>query len=508
MTLATLVALAPVLIVAAGAAGMIFVDALLMKSRKTAGSLFRSVHSRGERPRDEVSHESTIDRALVASCILGASAILSAVLWFGGYLEGPVEIRGALVVDKLALFGFMLASLGGMLASLMSSHHLYEIKADEGQFHPVLMLATTGAMMLCASSSFIMFFLALETMSLGVYILTGFRRASPRSTEGAMKYFLMGAFASAMLLYGLALLYGETGVSSFAEMGKGLAGASSMKPLVMLGAVLVLVGLAFKVSAVPFHMWTPDAYQGAPTPATSYMAAVVKAAAFVVMLRFLSLVLTSGILAGPPFGWASILAVLSVLTMFWGNMAALRQKNIKRMLAYSSIAHAGYILIGVVTMWKQGEGAMAGVLYYLFAYLAANAGAFAVVSAAVKGGSEATEIEDYRGFGRNHPLLGAAMCVFLLSMLGMPPLAGFFGKLYIFAAAVEHGLWLLAVLGMIASVVSAYYYIGVIVVMFMRESEEGRPVAVPVRSGQIIAAIIVAFLLVLQLGLWPNPWLR
>ncbi len=507
MTLTTFIALSPVLIIVAGAVAMIFVDALLQKSGKTAGSLFRSAHSKGERPVDEISYASVIDRALVSATILGASAIVSAVLWFGGQLGGDIEIGGALQVDKLALFGFMLCGLGGALASLMSSHHLYEIKADEGQFHPVLMLATCGAMLLCASSSFIMFFLALETMSLGVYILTGMRRASPRSTEGAMKYFLMGAFASAILLYGLALLYGETGAGSFAAMGKGLAGAG-VKPLVMLGGVMVLVGLAFKVSAVPFHMWTPDAYQGAPTPATSFMAAVVKAAAFVVMLRFLSVVLTGGILAGPPFGWASVLAVLAVLTMFWGNMAALRQTNIKRMLAFSSIAHAGYILIGVVTMYKAGEAAMAGVLYYLFAYLAANAGAFAIVCAAVKGGSEATDIEDYRGFGRRHPLLGAAMGVFLLSMLGMPPLAGFFGKLTIFASAVEHGLWLLAVLGMIASVVSAYYYIGVIVTMFMRESEEGKPVAVPVRSGQIIAAILVALVLVLQLGLYPTPWLR
>jgi NADH-quinone oxidoreductase subunit N len=353
-----------------------------------------------------------------------------------------------------------------------------------------------------------MFFLALETLSMGVYILTAFRRASPRSTEGAMKYFLMGAFASAMLLFGLALLYGESGASTFAAMGKGLSGAVAHRPLVMLGGVLVLVGMAFKVSAVPFHMWTPDAYQGAPTPATSYMAAVVKVAAFVVMLRFLSQVLTGPVLAGPPVGWVSILAVLSVLTMFWGNMAALRQKNIKRMLAYSSIAHAGYILIGVVTMYRMGTGAMSGVLYYLFAYLAANAGAFAIVSSAVRGGHEATDIEDYRGFGRKHPLLATAMAVFLLSMLGMPPLAGFFGKLYIFAAAVEQGLWLLATLGMIASVVSAYYYIGIIVVMFMREKDESQPAAEPVRSGQIIAAIVVAAILVLQLGIWPNPWLR
>jgi len=507
MTFTTFIAVSPVLLVALGAACMLLVDALMSKSGKTAGSLFRSVHSKGPRPVDEPLHETTIDRALASAVILGAAAILSAILWFGGYLEPGRDVGGSLLVDRLALFGFMLATLGAMLASLMSSHHLCELRADEGQFHPVLMLTTAGAMLLCASTSFIMFFLALETMSLGAYILTGMRRASPLSTEGAMKYFLMGSFASAILLYGFALLYGETGAASFEEMGGQLSGMASLKPLAMLGSTMVLVGLAFKVSAVPFHMWVPDAYQGAPTPATSFMAAVVKAAAFIAMVRVLTQALTGPILAGPPFGWASVLSVLSVITMFWGNMAALRQKNVKRMLAYSSIAHAGYILIGVVALWKD-PSAVPPILYYLFTYLAANAGAFAIVSMAVKGGAEATDIEDYRGFGRTHPLLAAAMSVFLLSMLGMPPLAGFFGKLYVFSTAVDNGLWLLAVLGMVASVVSAYYYIGVIVVMFMRESADGQSVALPVRSGQIVAAVILSLVLVLELGLWPTPWFR
>jgi NADH-quinone oxidoreductase subunit N len=317
----------------------------------------------------------------------------------------------------------------------------------------------------------------------------------------------MGAFASAILLFGIAFMYGETGASTFEGVGKALAVTGGSRPLVMLGMVLMLVGMTFKVSAVPFHMWTPDAYQGAPTPATSYMAGVVKVAAFVVLLRFLSTSLMVPTLAGPPFGWASILAILSVITMFWGNMAALRQQNIKRMLAYSSIAHAGYILIGVVSMIRMTDAAIDGVLYYLFTYLAANAGAFTIVCMAVRNGEEANELPEFRGFGRRHPLLGAAMGVFLLSMLGLPPFAGFFGKLYIFSTAVESGLWLLAVLGMIASVVSAYYYIGVIVVMFMRESEDDQHVAVASRSGQAVAAVIFAFLLVLQLGLFPSPWL-
>ncbi len=508
MTFTTLIALSPVLLVAAGAIGILLVDALVQKSGKLAGSLFRTVHSLGARPHDPPAFETIPDRALAAAAILGAAAILSAVLWFGGWLGHGVEIGGALLVDRMAVFGFMLACLGGTFASLMSGSHLYELRADDGQFHAVMMLATCGAMLLVASTSFVMLFLALETMSLGVYILTGFRRASPLSTEGAVKYFLMGAFASALLLYGLAFLYGETGALSFEDMGRALDATRSALPTVMLGSTLVVVGLAFKVSAVPFHMWTPDAYQGAPTPATSYMAGVVKAAAFIAMLRFFQSVLVNPILGGPPFGWASVLSVLAVLTMFWGNMAALGQKNVKRMLAYSSIAHAGYLLVGVVTMWKQGDQAVGGVLYYLFTYLAANAGAFAVVSMAVKDGAEATAIEDWRGFGRRNPLLAAALSVFLLSMLGLPPLAGFFGKLYIFSAAVQGGLTHLAVLGMIASVVSAYYYIGLMVVMFMKEAEEGQPVATPLRSGQMTAAVVIAFLLVLELGLFPSPWLR
>ncbi len=504
---ANLIALSPILLVVAGAAGMLFVDALLQKGGKTAGSLFRSVNSKGPRPFDPPDRESIPNRGIVSASVLAAAAVLSATMWFGDFVGEGVGITGALLVDRLALFGFMLCALGGTLASLMSSSYLYELDADEGQFYPVMMLATSGAMLLCASTSFVMFFVALETLSLGVYILTGFRRASPLSTEGAVKYFLLGAFASAILLFGIAFLYGETGAHTFDGVGKALSGSASSRPLVMLGMGLVLVGLAFKVSAVPFHMWTPDAYQGAPTPATSYMAGVVKVAAFVTMMRLFSTALMAPALAGPPFGWASILAILSVATMFWGNMAALRQKNIKRMLAYSSIAHAGYILIGVVSMIKMKEAAISGVLYYLFTYLAANAGAFTIVSMAVKDGAEANEIEEYRGFGRRHPLLGAAMAVFLLSMLGLPPFAGFFGKLAIFSTAVQSGLWLMAVLGMIASVVSAYYYIGIVVVMFMRECEEGQPVVVPVRSGQAIAAVIFAFLLVLQLGLFPNPWL-
>jgi NADH-quinone oxidoreductase subunit N len=503
----TFIALSPILLLLAGAVGMLLVDAILQQRGKTAGSLFRSRHSRAPRPYDPPDWGSILGRGVTSACIFGAAAVLSATLWFGGYLGEGLDVGGALMVDKLALFGFMLAALGGTLASLMSSHYLFDLEMDEGQFHPLMMLATSGAMLLAAASSFVMFFVALETLSLGVYILTGFRRASPRSTEGAVKYFLMGAFASAILLFGIAFMYGETGASTFEGVGKALAVTGGSRPLVMLGMVLMLVGMTFKVSAVPFHMWTPDAYQGAPTPATSYMAGVVKVAAFVVLLRFLSTSLMVPTLAGPPFGWASILAILSVITMFWGNMAALRQQNIKRMLAYSSIAHAGYILIGVVSMIRMTDAAIDGVLYYLFTYLAANAGAFTIVCMAVRNGEEANELPEFRGFGRRHPLLGAAMGVFLLSMLGLPPFAGFFGKLYIFSTAVESGLWLLAVLGMIASVVSAYYYIGVIVVMFMRESEDDQHVAVASRSGQAVAAVIFAFLLVLQLGLFPSPWL-
>ena len=518
MSMSTLLVLSPALVLALGALFIIVTDALFLTAGKKAGSLIKSMYA----PKLEMQAHTyetswTLERSGATALFFAIAFGLTLVMLAKGYFAGEgYRIATSIRIDKLALAGFLLISAGGFFASLMAGGYFHELKADRGGFMPLLLLASVGAMVLVAANDFITFFVGLETMSLGAYAMTGFRIVSPRSIEGAMKYFLLGSFASAIMLYGIALLYGESGSVEIEVVGSVLTGAAAHKPLVMLGSMLFLAGLIFKVAAVPFHMWTPEAYQGAPTPATGFMATVVKAAAFIAMIRILGNVFRDPVLAGPPFGWASILAVVSVVSMFWGNMAALKQKNIKRMLAYSSIAHAGYILVGVVAGWVypsalgRAEWTMSpvvssAIMYYLAAYIAANAGAFAVISIACKGGNEATDIADYRGFGRRHPLLGAALSICLLSMLGLPPLGGFFGKLYVFRMAVEGNLWLLAVLGMIASVVSAYYYIGVIVAMYMREQEQGKAAAETIRSWQMSAAIITAVFFVFALGLYPSP---
>ena len=516
--MSTLLLLAPLLVLVLGAIVILLVDAIYLAAGKKAGSLVKAVHAQ-EGPADGSAGGPAwaLERSAAAAVFFAVAFILSLIFLLEGYAGpgGPI-LAGSLRFDTLALTGFLLVTLGGGMASLMAGGYFHELKADHGGFHPLLLLSAAGAMILVASADLITFFVGLETMSLAAYAMTGFRIVSPRSVEGAMKYFLLGSFASALMLYGMALLYGESGSIDLEVIGRALTGPAAQSPLAVLGSILVLAGLLFKIAAVPFHMWTPEAYQGAPTPATGFMATVVKAAAFIALLRILGTVMTDPALAGPPFGWATILSMVCVVTMFWGNLAALKQKNIKRMLAYSSIAHAGYILIGVIAGWVypaavgRAQWAMppvvsASIVYYLAAYVAANAGAFAVVAIACKGGGEATDIEDYRGFGRHHPLLALALSICLLSLLGMPPLGGFFGKLYVFRLALDGNLWLLAVLGMIASVVSAYYYLGVIVVMYMKEKEDAAEAAAPIRSGQMAVAIILAVLLVLALGLAPSP---
>jgi len=518
VTLALLLAPAGLLVL--GALVIALADALSRAPGKTAGSLVGNVHVRRERPSPaERAGASWVLERSIGAAVFFAAALAVAVTCLVTGKAGAEGTRwmGSLNVDAAALAGFALIAAGGFFASLMAGGHLDELGADAGGFFPLLMLTAAGAMVFVAAWDFATFFIGLETMSLGAYALTGFRVVSPRSVEGSMKYFLLGSFASALLLYGLALLYGESGSMELDVVGRALDGAAARRPTVTLGAILVVSGLCFKVAAVPFHMWTPEAYQGAPTPATGFMATVVKAAAFIAAVRFVGNALPDEALAGPPCGWAAVFYALSIATMFWGNLAALRQKNVKRMLAYSSIAHAGYLLVGVTAGWVYPAAAgragwsfppvvTGAILYYLAAYVAANAGAFAVVSLNCKGGNEATDIEDYRGYARRHPFAAVAMGVFMLSLLGIPPMGGFFGKLYLFRVAVEGNLWVPVLLGMIASAISAYYYLGVIVVMFMKEREGEAPGAEPISSNQIAAAIILALAAVLCLGLAPSPF--
>jgi NADH-quinone oxidoreductase subunit N len=454
------------------------------------------------------------DLALATALTMGAGAVLSAAVWMVGpdKLDGVRVLEPYLIIDRFTLFFFFVLCLGGSLAALLAGGYLPEHKLDRGEFYPLLTFSTVGCMVLAASGDLLSLFLGLETMSLGVYALTGFRRASPRSTEAAVKYFLLGSFAAALLLYGGALLYGATGKTDLAGIRAALASSSLREggstATVAIGAVLILAGLAFKVSAVPFHMWTPDAYEGAPTPATTYMAVAVKSAAFAVMLRVLVIALGDETWASWAAGWPPVVALLAVLTMTVGNLVAGRQESVKRMLAYSSIAHAGYVLVGVVAAVQPDGDGQASVLFYLLTYTVSTVGAFGTLILCGSRGAEAVSYEDLAGVGKRHPVAALAFSLFLLSLIGVPPTAGFFGKLYVLRASIGAGLYALSVILVLNSALAAYYYLKVLVYMYMREPAPGAPVARPMKSGYVVGALVVSAVLVLGLGVWPQRSLQ
>lgn len=448
--------------------------------------------------------------ALGAAVVLFAGAMASVALWLVGpeNLPGAAAVAPYLVMDRFALFFCFTLCVGGALACLLAGGYLPEHNLDRGEFFPLVLFSTVGAMALAAAGDLLSLFVALETMSLGVYCLIGLRRGNVRAAEAALKYFLLGSFAAALMLFGAALVYGATGHTDLAGIGQAIAsigteGSAVSTPTALVGFVLIVSGLAFKVSAVPFHMWAPDAYEGAPTPATTYMAAAVKSAAFAVLLRVLLTAFGDARLTSWGGGWPPLLAVLAVLTMTLANVVAGRQDSVKRMLAYSSIAHAGYALVGVVSTVNSGSGA-ASVLFYMLAYALSTVGAFGALILCGSRGREAVTFEDLAGIGRRHPAAALAFSFFLLSLAGVPPTAGFFGKLFVFSAAIEAELYPLAVIGLINSVIGAYYYLRVMVYMYMREPAPGAVIAVPMRSGYVATALVVAALLVLGIGLLPN----
>jgi len=339
-------------------------------------------------------------------------------------------------------------------------------------------------------------FLGLETLSISLYILAGFLREQLKSNESALKYLLLGAFASGFVLYGIALVYGATGTINLRQVAQVVAHGQANSPiLLVIGMGLLIVGFGFKVAAVPFHSWAPDVYEGAPTSVTAFMIAGTKAAAFAAFLR----ILMTALPALQP-DWSRVLWVLAVLTMTVGNVTAIAQTNVKRMLAYSSIAHAGYILVALATGTKLGSG---GILFYLAAYVFMNLGAFAVIVALARRDDERLNIDDYAGLGLSRPALGAAMAVFMFSLAGVPPTAGFMGKLYIFSAAVQAGYIGLAIIGVANSVVSAYYYLRLTVVMYM-STAPGASVPGQRPAPALGLAVLVAIAGTLLLGLFPS----
>ncbi len=487
-------ALSPLIVVALGA--------LLLMMAESFSTTRTPTRPGG--PLRTVEHASGL--ATGTTVVFVAGVAFSAAVWEHGVenLPGVEALAPWLVIDRFSLFFDALLCLGGALTALIAGGYLPEHNLNRGEFYTLLLFSTFGAMMLASAGDLLTIFLGLETMSIGAYALTAFRRASPRSAEGALKYFLLGSFAAALLLYGFALLYGVTGHTDLVGIGASLAHGAVKSPFVILAMALILAGLVFKVSGVPFHMWTPDAYEGAPTPGTTYMAVAVKSGAFAMMLRILLTVFGDPSSSSWAAGWPPVLAAVSVLTMTVANLIAGRQDSVKRMLAYSSIAHAGYLLIGVVGSMRAAPAAQASVLFYLVTYTVSTAGAFGALVLCGSRGAEAVSYEDLSGIGRRHPAAALAFSLFLMSLAGIPPTAGFFGKWFIFRAAVDGGFYWLALIAFLNSVVGVYYYLRVLVYMYMREPAAGAPVATPMRSGYVNAALLVSAALVLALGLLPT----
>jgi NADH-quinone oxidoreductase subunit N len=405
---------------------------------------------------------------------------------------------GMIVVDMASLLFQSIFLLVGFITVLLSIRYAAEEGLELGEYYALLLFALLGAMMMASGGDLLIIFLGLEIMSLAQYILAGMRHNVLKSSEAAMKYFLLGAFATGFLLYGISLLYGATGTTNLAGILTAVReGGLTDHPLMSIGMGLLVVGFGFKIAAVPFHMWTPDVYEGAPTPVTALMSTGVKAAAFAALARVL--VTALGDLQG---SWAPIFWGMAVLTMTVGNLIAIAQQNIKRMLAYSSIAHAGYLLIAVVA---AGPAGLTGLLYYLLAYAFMNLGAFAVVVAIEQREDRYLLLDDYSGLGFRYPLVGVAMALFMFSLSGLPPTAGFMAKFYVFSAAVEQGYIVLTVIGVLNSLISLYYYLRPIVLMYMEEAKAD----VPARHFDpfLLTALVLTILGTILLGLFPSRWL-
>jgi NADH-quinone oxidoreductase subunit N len=375
---------------------------------------------------------------------------------------------GMIKVDGFSQFLSILVLGSGLVAVMLSYDYLTRLGIQRGEYYVLLMFSISGMMLMAMAADLIVIFLALELLSIPLYVLAGFARPRTDSEESAIKYFLLGAFASGFLVYGVAIIFGATGYTGLADVLQVVESGTANLTLLSLGAALVLVGLSFKVAAVPFHMWTPDVYQGAPSSVTAFMAVGAKVGGFAALMRIF--VSSLDVLA---VDFTTILWGLAALTMILGNIVAISQKNIKRMLAYSSIAQAGYILMALVPYGQKeilGD-TIAAALFYLIAYAVMNFAAWAIVISLEKAEGKGLEIEDYAGLGRKYPVLAAIMTVSMLSFTGIPPTLGFVGKFYLFRSVIDGGFVWLAIIGILTSLVSAYYYLRVVIYMYMQEGE-------------------------------------
>jgi NADH-quinone oxidoreductase subunit N len=435
--------------------------------------------------------------------VLGAAAIVSLALaglglWLAAGATDPAAtfFFGMLVLDHFAIFFSALFLISSALAVLLSLAYLERYDYRPGEYHALVLLATVGMMVMAATVNLAAIYVGLELMALSTYILVGYFRREVKSHEAAAKYFVLGALSSGVLVYGLSLLYGAVGSLDLRRINEVLRASEPSTPA-LVGMALLACGFLFKVAAAPFHVWTPDVYEGAPTPITAFLSVGPKAAAFAMFLRVFL-----GGLEGMAAEWRVLVGGAAALTMVWGNIAALTQDNVKRMLAYSSIAHAGYALLGLVA---GGAAGTQSVLLYLLIYTFSNLGAFGFVILLESRGFAGEKVSDYAGLAHKHPLAAFGMLLFLLSLGGIPPTAGFMGKLYVFAAAVQAGQVWLVVLAVLMSAVSLYYYMRIVLQMYLRDGADAEPAAL-VAAPWTERVIYVCAVAVLVIGVYPGPF--
>lgn len=464
----------------------------------------------------------------LAGIVTAAVATIS--LWDSARASAePAAFGGMIVLDPMRLSFTLVFLVVAALTILVSMIWVEWEGLPAGEFHTLLLFATVGMMLMASGNDLVMLFLGLEILSISTYVMAGFRRTDPRSNESSLKYFILGSFSSAFLLFGIALIYGATakvvpgavagqqsimaGTTNISEIAE-LLDESLYPPLLFAGAALMLIGFGFKIASAPFHVWTPDVYEGAPTPVTAFMAAGPKAAGFAAFMRvflfafpFVAAGAARGAGAQLHTAWLDAMWLLAVLTMTVGNVVALVQTNVKRMLAYSSIAHAGYALVGFVAAGaaeneERMHAAVGAVVFYLLVYAVMNLGAFAVVTLVARSGDRRTDVEDYRGIGFQSPALSLTLSLFLLSLLGVPLTAGFMGKVVVFSAALGEDYKWLVVIGVLNTAISVYYYLRLIVVMFFRErTTEWRAPRIPASVAVVLALTVAG---VLFLGIFPG----
>ena len=413
------------------------------------------------------------------------------------FAKNPIpaySFNDSYIVDHLSLFFICIFTISSALAILLSVEYNEREGIRAGEYYALILFCTIGMILLASSTDMIMIFLGIEIVSICLYVLAGIRRDNLRSNEAALKYFLLGAFATGFLLYGMTMVYGSTGHTNLFKIAEVVQNPSAQSnPLLLMGLVLLIIGFGFKVASVPFHMWAPDVYQGAPTPITAFMAVGPKAAAFAAFFRVFAETFPE---MAP--SWEIILSTIAVLSMFFGNLGAIMQTNIKRMLAFSSISHAGYILMAVIAKNSLGASSL---LFYMLAYAFTIFGLFGIIIILGRKGEENLEIENYSGLAYRHPILALSMTVFLLSLGGLPPFAGFIAKFYIFSAAIQEGLVTLVIIAVLNSAISFYYYLKVVVFMYMKEPEAEFKISL---TPLTLFVVFIGVTVTISLGIFPG----